>query len=112
MLATLVAERRHECLSLLIASCGSVLKRLDQNGQLSFWNQLSNAMGKLLAETEYHANDEISPFSIGMKLRIRVACTRLVHRLLELGHSDPTLDQWVASIRTDQFADVRREINR
>lgn len=112
MLATLVAERRHEYLSLLIYTCGTVMRRLSRDDQLSFWSQLSNAIGKLQVETDYGAGDDVSPFTIETKLRIRVACARLVRRMLEFGHADAVVDRWIAYIRADQFADVRRELGR
>jgi hypothetical protein len=112
ILSTLVTARRHESLSLLISTSKDVLERQDPMLRRSFFERIAPALHMLIYETDYITPVDSSPFSMGEKLRIRVACARLTHRLLELGMSSPVFDDWTAAIRSDAFADVRRELDR
>jgi hypothetical protein len=69
---------------------------------------MESGLKALLSETSYPGNQPEKPFSIGAKLRIRVACARLAGRAADLGISSAILDQWTATIKTDIFADVRQ----
>ena len=112
ILATLVTVRSHNRLALLISTYKDVLERLPLEQCASLFARISQALRDLLKESEYSADESQSPYSIGEKLRIRVACARLSHRLVQLGVSDPVLDGWLAAVTDDQFSDVRRERDR
>jgi hypothetical protein len=107
-LGCLVATRRHEDLPLLISASTNVMKRLDGPRRKMLFGLMESGLKALLSETSYPGNQPEKPFSIGAKLRIRVACARLAGRAADLGISSAILDQWTATIKTDIFADVRQ----
>ena len=109
-LGVLISSRRHEVLPLLIATSWSVLERLERAERMSFFNLIEPGLKELLLETDYSAQPDDPLFTIGMKLRIRVACAQLASRAADLGLTSATLDRWIDSIKDDVFADVRREL--
>jgi hypothetical protein len=107
-LGGVVATRRHEALPLLIAASGDVIERLDVSGRLRLFHLMEPGLEALLSETSYTGDQPEKLYTIGMKLRIRVACARLAKTASDVGMSNPILDQWITAIRSDMFADVRR----
>ena len=75
---------------------------------MPLFHLMESGLKALLSETSYTVDQPEKPYTIGMKLRIRVACARLAGTAADLGISSPILDQWTTAIRTDIFADVRR----
>jgi hypothetical protein len=120
MLWTLLAERRHEYLSLLISTCKGVIERTDQRTCSTFLTAINSTMQQLLVETTYsypsgedtlgwRPSADEGAFSMPMKLRIRVACAKLVRTARRAGLCVPFVEQWSAALQSDLFADVRRE---
>ena len=107
-LGGIVATHRHEALPLLIAASADVIERLDVSGRLRLFHLMETGLEELLSETNYTGGQPETPYTIGMKLRIRVACARLAKTASDVGMSNGILDQWTIAITNDMFADVRR----
>jgi hypothetical protein len=107
-LSSAIAMHRHEALPLLINTSTNALRRLDEPRRIAMFSQLEHGLEALLSETNYEPVGTRNPFTIGMKLRIRVSCANLVAKAASLGISGPTVESWKSAIKNDIFADVRR----
>lgn len=108
-LGSMVAVHRHESLPLLIAASADIMEWLDKPRRESLIFLMESGLEALLSETNYVADHHAGqPYTIGMKLRIRVACARLAVTAAGLGISRPVLSRWITAVSEDTFADVRR----
>ena len=111
LLGDTVALHRHESLPLLIAVSTDALDRLDESCRMLLLQLVEPGLTALLSETDYTVEPEEETLTIGMKMRIRVACARLARTAAGLGLSCPAVDRWTTAIRNDMFADVRRHLS-
>jgi len=70
-----------------------------------FFDDLIGGLKGLARELDYTSKSTIG---IEKKIRIRIACVKLVRQLSNLGRQDEILSEWMESSRTDCFAEVRR----
>jgi hypothetical protein len=102
----MIIERRHEELSALIGTVAQLLDVFDRECSERVLSELSSALMKLLAETDYASSGSV--MTIGRQLAIRRSCAYLSARALKHGISLPVMESWRTTAASDIFADVRK----
>lgn len=90
----------------------NVIERSENNSKSIFFKDVSGGLRQLLIETDYAADSPDVFWTVGKKLRIRVACAQLAATATEHDISDSVIHSWIASVEADIFADVRRVLHR
>ncbi|MCA9090814.1 MAG: SIR2 family protein [Planctomycetaceae bacterium] len=106
ILGTLVLERRHTMLPLLLNASRDLAGIFGQTLNPDFQADLLDALSQLLPETEY--SDARSGWSVNRRIQLRQIALKLVHSLIAIGCQHSVLDEWIEAARQDVFEDVRR----
>jgi len=106
MLGTLVLERRHRMLPLLLNTSRDLVGIFGQNLNTDFQADLLHALSQLLPESDY--SDNRSEWSINRRIQLRKIATDLVQSLRQIRSQHPAIISWMEAVQNDAFEDVRR----
>jgi hypothetical protein len=108
-LGTLVAERRHESLPLLLNTSRDVIQIVGTSVPGAFIDQLLHALDVLAAETPY--DSPTSFFSFAARIRLRAVCVGLASSLRMCSGIDTApIQKWMDIGKQDTFSEVRRAV--
>jgi len=105
LLGSAVLYQCDERLVLPLTAARELLEVFPTFDESAFMDDLVCGLTSLAAKLNYTSR---STLSIEKKIRIRIACVRLVRQLISLGQKGEILSQWMESARNDCFAEVRR----
>lgn len=105
LLGSAILLQRDDRLVLPLTAARELLEVYPSLDSPCFFDDLIGGLNGLATELDYSSE---STLGIEKKIRIRIACVRLVRRLASLGRQDEILDSWIASAKNDCFAEVRR----
>ena len=105
-LGTLVLERRHRMLPLLLNTARDLVGIYKHHLDVSFQGDILDALNLLLSETAYSSNE--LDWSINRRIHLRQIALKLVRALRDIDAEHIVLESWRKTAREDKFEDVRR----
>lgn len=105
LLGSAVLYQCDERLVLPLTAARELLEVFPTFDESAFLEDLVSGVTSLASKLNYISK---STLSIEKKIRIRIACVRLVRQLISHGQKGEILRQWMESAQNDCFAEVRR----
>ena len=107
-LGTILSERRHEQLPLLISTAKDAVEIRGNQLPNEFIEQLQFVLEQLLLETDYRS--DAAYFSTERKIRIRIRCVQLASSLKSIGKENYIIKEWLDIANKDTFSEVRKAL--